>query len=114
MYTYCDISVKGTSSFAHSIVAECEKFFALLSVRCYLEFGSDITGLKTITRFFPTGNTKMHALFLCRNMSCAPNISRCLYLLFLCMCASNWRGIFTEYYDLERKLSAVTGPRGQP
>jgi hypothetical protein len=54
----------------------------------------------------------MRALVLCTNTSCAPNISLCLYLLFLCMCASNWREIFTEHFALERKvLSAVTGPR---
>jgi len=56
----------------------------------------------------------MCALVLCVNTNCAPNIGICLYLLFLCMCASHWRWIFTEYCVLERKaLSAIAGSRGR-
>lgn len=85
----------------------------LLSVRFYLKFGTEVSGLKSIARF--SDREYINAcLILCINMSCVPNISTSLYLSFLCMCAPHWRGIFAEYCVLERKaLSAVTGPRGQ-
>ena len=107
--TCCGISVK----VARIVSAECEKFLALLSACCYFEFGSDVSGLKTIARF--SEREYINACFnLCINKSCAPNISICLNRLFLCMCTSPSRGIFTAYCVLERKaLPAVTVPRGR-